>query len=98
MVSLLATRSVQVKQVQRTKYELKTDKMCIGTGQNVSRKRTKRESEPDKTCVPILVVIELFYNCLYSCYIVVIEHACACSYTCFEKFQEHTEHCYESLE
>ena len=38
----------------------------------------KRESEPEKTRVPILVVIELFYNCLYSCYIVVIEHACAC--------------------
>ena len=91
MVSLLATRSVQVKQVQRTKYELKTDKMCIRTGQNVSRKRTKRESEPDKTRVPILVVIELFYNCLYSCYIVVIEHACACSHTRFEKFQEHME-------
>lgn len=98
MVSLLATRSVQVKQVQRTKYELKTDKMCIGTGQNVSYKRTKRESESDKTCVPILVVIELFYNCLYSCYIVVIEHACACSYTRFEKFQEHMENYRWSIE
>ena len=98
MVSLLATRSVQVKQVQRTKCELKTDKMCIGTGQNVSYKRTKRESEPDKTCIPILVVIELFYNCLYSCYIMVIEHACACSYTCFEKFQEHMENCHGNLE
>ena len=91
MVSLLATRSVQVKQVQRKKCELKTEKMCIGTGKNVSHKRKKRESEPEKTCVPILVVIELFYNCLYSCYIVVIEHACACSYTCFEKFQEYME-------
>ena len=91
MVSLLATRSVQVKQIQRKKRELKTEKMCIGTGKNVSHKRTKRESEPDKTCIPILVVIELFYNCLYSCYIVVIEHACACSHTCFEKFQEYME-------
>ena len=91
MVSLLATRSVQVKQVQRKKCELKTEKMCIGTGKNVSHKRKKRESEPEKTCIPILVVIELFYNCLYSCYIVVIEHACACSYTRFEKFQEHME-------
>lgn len=91
MVSLLIIYGVQVEQVQRTKYELKADKMCIGTGQNVSRKRTKRESESDKTRVPILVVIELFYNCLYSCYIVVIEHACACSHTSFEKFQEHME-------
>ena len=91
MVSLLATHSVQVEQVQRTKYELKTDKLRIVRGQNVSYKRTKRESEPDKTRVPILVVIELFYNCLYSCYIVVIEHACACSHTSFEKFQEHME-------
>ena len=98
MVSLLAKRSVQVKQVQRTKYELKTDKMCITTAQNVSRKRTKREPEPDKTCIPILVVIELFYNCLYSCYIVVIEHACACSHTCFEKFQEHMENCRWNIE
>lgn len=98
MVSLLATHGMQVKQVQRKKRVLKTDKMCIGTGQNVSYKRTKRESEPDKTCVPILVVIELFYNCLYSCYIVVIEHACACSYTCFEKFQKHMENCHGNLE
>lgn len=98
MVSLLATRSVQVKQVQRTKYELKTDKLRMVRGQNVSYKRTKRESEPDKTCVPILVVIELFYNCLYSCYIVVIEHACACSYICFEKFQEHMENYRWSIE
>lgn len=98
MVSLLATRSVQVKQVQRTKYELKTDKMRIGTGQNVSYKRTKRESESDKTCVPILVVIELFYNCLYSCYIVVIEHACACSCIRFEKFQKHMENYCWSIE
>lgn len=98
MVSLLATRSVQVKQVQRKKHELKTEKMCIGTGKNVSRKRKKRESEPEKTRVPILVVIELFYNCLYSCYIVVIEHACACSYTCFEKFQEHMENYRWSIE
>ena len=98
MVSLLATCSVQVKQVQRTKCELKTDKLRMVRGQNVSYKRTKRESEPDKTCVPILVVIELFYNCLYSCYIVVIEHACACSYTCFEKFQEHMENYRWSIE
>ena len=86
MVSLLVTRSVQAKQAQRKKRVLKTEKMCIGTGQNVSRKRTKRESEPDKTCVPILVVIELFYNCLYSCYIVVIKHAraLACLCNCFE--------------
>ena len=98
MVSLLVICSVQAKQVQRTKRESETDKMCIGTGQNVSYKRTKRESEPDKTCIPILVVIELFYNCLYSCYIIVIEHACACSYTCFEKFQEHMENCHGNLE
>lgn len=84
MVSLLATHSVQVKQVQRTKRELNSDKMCIGTGQNVSRKRTKRESEPDILCIPILVVIELLYNCLYSCYIVVIERTCARSCNCFE--------------
>lgn len=84
MVSLLATHSVQVKQVSRKKRELKTDKMCIGTGQNVSRKRTKRESEPDILCIPILVVIELLYNCLYSCYIVVIERTCARSCNCFE--------------
>ena len=64
MVSLLATHGMQVKQVQRKKRVLKTDKMCIGTGQNVSYKRTKRESEPDKTCVPILVVIELLLNTL----------------------------------
>ena len=98
MVSLLVICSVQAKQVQRKKCVLKTDKMRIGTGQNVSHKRTKRESEPDKTCIPILVVIELFYNCLYSCYIIVIEHAYACSYTCFEKFQEHMENCYGNLE
>lgn len=98
MVSLLAIRNVQVKQVQRTKYELKTDKLRMVRGQNVSYKRTKRESEPDKTCVPILVVIELFYNCLYSCYIVVIEHACACSYICFKKFQEHMENYRWSIE
>lgn len=98
MVSLLATHSVQVKQVQRKKRVLKTEKMCIGTGKNVSRKRKKRESEPEKTRVPILIVIELFYSCLYSCYIVVIEHACACSYTCFEKFQEHMENYRWSIE
>lgn len=77
MVSLLVARSVQVKQVQRTKRELNSDILCIGSGQNVSRKRTKRESEPDILCIPILVVIKLFYNCLYSCYIVVIERTCA---------------------
>lgn len=77
MVSLLATRSVQVKQVQRKKRVLKTEKMCIVAGKNVSRNRKKRESEPEKTCIPILVVIELLYNCLYSCYIVVIKRACA---------------------
>ena len=100
MVSLLATRSVQVKQVQRTKRELKTDKTCIFSGQNVSRKRTKCESKPDKTCIPILVVIELFYNCLYSCYIVVIKHAraLACLCNCFEKFKEHMENYCWSIE
>ena len=77
MVSLLVTHSIQVKQVSRKKCVLKTEKMCIGTGKNVSRKRKKRESEPEKTCIPILVVIELLYNCLYSCYIVVIERTCA---------------------
>lgn len=77
MVSLLIIHGIQVKQVQRKKRVLKTEKMCIGTGKNVSRKRKKRESEPEKTCVPILVVIELLYNCLYSCYIVVIKRACA---------------------
>ena len=77
MVSLLATRSVQVKQIQRKKRELKTEKTCIGTGKNVSRKRKKRESGPEKTCIPILVVIKLLYNCLYSCYIIVIKRACA---------------------
>lgn len=98
MVSLLATRSVQVKQVQRTKYELKTDKLRMVRGQIEDCKRTNQGLNSDKLRIPILVVIELFYNCLYSCYIVVIEHACACSYTCFEKFQEHMENCRESLE
>lgn len=91
MVSLLATRSVQVKQVQRTKNELKTDKLRMVSGQIEDGSRTNQGLNSDKLRIPILVVIELFYNCLYSCYIVVIEHACACSYTCFEKFQEHME-------
>lgn len=98
MVSLLATRSVQVKQVQRKKRELNSEKMCIGTGKNVYRDRTNQGLKPDKLRIPILVVIELFYNCLYSCYIVVIEHACACSYICFEKFQKHMENCHGNLE
>lgn len=61
------------------------------SGQIEDGKRTNQGLNSDKLRIPILVVIELFYNCLYSCYIVVIEHACACSYTCFEKFQEHME-------
>ena len=91
MVSLLATHGIQVKQVQRQKRVLKTAKMCIGTGKNVSRKRQKCESEAAKTCVPILVVIKLFYNCLYSCHIVVIKHArvLACLYAHFGIFQEY---------
>ena len=91
MVSLLATRSVQVKQVQRTKYELKTDKLRMVSGQIEDGSRTNQGLNSDKLRIPILVVIELFYNCLYSCYIIVIEHACACSYTRFQKFQEYME-------
>ena len=94
MVSLLVICSVQVKQVQRKKRELNSEKTCIGTGKNVSRKRKKRESKPEKTCIPILVVIELLYNCLYSCYIVVIKRACArlgdslCSIGLFQECME----------
>ena len=91
MVSLLVTCSVQVKQVQRTKYELKTDKLRMVSGQIEDGSRTNQGLNSDKLRIPILVVIELFYNCLYSCYIVVIEHACACSYIRFQKFQEYME-------
>ena len=84
MVGLLATHSVQVKQIQRTKRVSNADKTCIKNGQNVYLMRTKRVSNADILCIPILVVIELFYNCLYSCYIVVIKHAralaCLCNY------------------
>lgn len=100
MVSLLATHSVQVKQVQRKKHESKAEKTRVLSGKNVSLKRKKRESKAEKTRVPILVVIELFYNCLYSCYIVVIKHAraLACLCNCFEKFQEHMENYCWSIE
>lgn len=86
MVSLLVICSVQVKQVQRTKRVSKTDKTCIFSGHFVYLMRTKRVSNADILCIPILVVIELFYNCLYSCYIVVIKHAraLACLCNCFE--------------
>jgi hypothetical protein len=77
MVSLLATRSVQVKQAQRTKCELKTDKLGMISGQIEDDKRTNQGLKSDKLRIPILIVIELLYNCLYSCYIVVIKRACA---------------------
>nr|DAF87363.1 MAG TPA: hypothetical protein [Siphoviridae sp. ctnPP24] len=50
--------------------------------------------KPDKLRIPILVVIELLYNCLYSCYIVVIKRACARlgnSLRSFRLFQECVE-------
>ena len=82
---------MQVKQVQRTNQGLNSDKLRMVRGQIEDGKRTNQGLNSDKLRIPILVVIELFYNCLYSCYIVVIEHACACSYTCLKKFQEHME-------
>ena len=94
MVSLLATYDVQVKQVQRTNRGLKTDKLGSFSGQIRELMRTNQGTNADKLRNPILVVIKLLYNCLYSCYIVVIKRACARlgnSLRSFRVFQEYVE-------